>query len=60
MRQKEKRSFTNLLACEIINTGFDKEMNTCHGVSKSLIVNSVLYEKLVWNLVCLRVMLRYM
>jgi len=36
-----------LLACEIINTGFDKEMNICHSVSESIIVNNVFYEKLV-------------
>jgi len=36
-----------LLACEIINTSFDKEMNIHHSVSESIIVNNVFYEKLV-------------
>ena len=46
-RKKETDSFMILLACEIIKTGFDKEMNIYHSVSESIVVNNVFYEKLV-------------
>jgi hypothetical protein len=36
-----------VLACEITNTGFDKEKNIYHSVSESTIANIVFYEKLV-------------